>query len=100
MSDLPRVPNTSTNSQWQALAACQGLGDDLFFATSNERGPSRRRRERAAKAVCATCPVVDQCLAWALAAGEPYGVWGGLSPEERRRLRSSGRRSCSDSEPS
>jgi WhiB family transcriptional regulator, redox-sensing transcriptional regulator len=100
MSDVPHNPRTSSNSQWQSDAACQGLGDDLFFATSNERGASRRHRERAAKAVCATCPVVDPCLAWALAASEPYGVWGGQSPEERSRLKSRNRRASPDSEPS
>jgi WhiB family redox-sensing transcriptional regulator len=39
-----------------------------------------------AKAVCARCPVIDSCLRWALAAREPYGVWGGLSVEERDAL--------------
>jgi WhiB family redox-sensing transcriptional regulator len=39
-----------------------------------------------AKAVCAQCPVIQNCLRWALAAREPYGVWGGLSAEERESL--------------
>jgi WhiB family redox-sensing transcriptional regulator len=39
-----------------------------------------------AKAVCSRCPVVESCLRWALAAREPYGVWGGLSVEEREAL--------------
>ena len=43
-------------------------------------------REMLAKAVCASCPVIDNCLRWALAAREPYGVWGGLSTEEREAL--------------
>jgi WhiB family redox-sensing transcriptional regulator len=37
----------------------------------------------AAKAVCATCPVIAQCRAHAIAVQEPYGIWGGLSEEER-----------------
>ena len=44
------------------------------------------RREMRAKAVCSGCPVIDSCLRWALAAREPYGVWGGLSVEEREAL--------------
>jgi WhiB family redox-sensing transcriptional regulator len=87
MSDLPRIPATPANWQWQSRAACRGLGDDLFFASNNERAASRRRRERAAKVVCATCPVIHPCLAWALSADEPYGVWGGLSADERSKLR-------------
>jgi WhiB family redox-sensing transcriptional regulator len=36
-----------------------------------------------AKAICASCPVQSNCLSWALRTREPYGVWGGLSVEER-----------------
>jgi WhiB family redox-sensing transcriptional regulator len=71
---------------WQAAAACRGLDSEVFFHPENERGPSRRRREQNAKRVCAYCPVQRTCLAWALRTREPYGVWGGLSTEERERL--------------
>jgi WhiB family transcriptional regulator, redox-sensing transcriptional regulator len=40
-----------------------------------------------AKTVCARCEVRSECLAFALATWQPYGVWGGTSPEERARLR-------------
>jgi WhiB family redox-sensing transcriptional regulator len=40
----------------------------------------------AAKAVCKGCPVIENCLRWAITAREPYGVWGGLSAEEREGL--------------
>ena len=36
--------------------------------------------------MCARCPVLAECAAYALAAGEPYGVWGGFTVAERRRL--------------
>jgi len=39
-----------------------------------------------AKAACARCPVKTACLAWALNNREEHGVWGGLSPNERKRL--------------
>jgi WhiB family redox-sensing transcriptional regulator len=45
-----------------------------------------RRREARAKAICATCPVIDICLRTALRNNEPFGVWGGMSPDERARL--------------
>jgi WhiB family redox-sensing transcriptional regulator len=70
--------------QWHARAACRGMGSDTFFYSENERGRNRRLREQAAKAVCRTCPVIAECLNWALTVNEPYGIWGGLSPDERR----------------
>ena len=71
---------------WQLQAACRGSDTSNFYHPENERGPSRSRREIRAKAVCAACPVVETCLRWALAAREPYGVWGGLSAEEREQV--------------
>ena len=67
--------------------ACRGQNADLFFNPDNERGRPKRIREAKAKAVCATCPVVAECLKWALDVGEPYGIWGGKSPAERLELR-------------
>jgi len=45
--------------------------------------PSHRNRENAAKAVCASCPVINACRDHALAVQEPYGIWGGLSEDDR-----------------
>ncbi len=75
--------------EWQLDAACAGLDTALFYQADNERGMSVRNRERKAKAVCARCPVVDECLRNALASNEPYGVWGGMSADERFRLANS-----------
>lgn len=55
----------------------------MFFHPDGERGPRRRNRDNAAKAVCATCPVIQQCREHALAVQEPFGIWGGLTEEER-----------------
>lgn len=71
---------------WRSRARCQDLDSALFFSPDGERGPTRRRRERAAKAVCARCPVQAQCAAFAVANHEPYGVWGGLTETEREAL--------------
>jgi WhiB family redox-sensing transcriptional regulator len=71
---------------WQMKAACRGMDTALFYHPENERGPSRVRRETNAKAVCSGCPVSRKCLEWALAAREPYGIWGGTSVEEREAL--------------
>jgi WhiB family redox-sensing transcriptional regulator len=90
MAEVRRLPALRQGDwDWQVRAACRGTDTATFYHPENERGPSRVKREQAAKAVCATCTVVESCLRWALAAREPYGVWGGLSPEERDALLSS-----------
>jgi len=68
---------------WRVNAGCRGGDVETFFHPDNERGRSRVKRERRAKAICAVCPVVESCLQWALKAEEPYGIWGGLSAEDR-----------------
>ncbi len=65
---------------WQVQANCLGVDPDLFFP---ERGASTRE----AKAVCRACVVREECLEYALVNGEKFGIWGGLSERERRRLR-------------
>ena len=62
---------------------CRGLDSAVFYHPDGERGQARELRVANAKAVCAACPVARQCLEHALKAREPYGVWGGLSEEER-----------------
>lgn len=42
---------------------------------------------RAAKAYCSDCPLIEECGAYAIAAREPYGVWGGMDAAERHRVR-------------
>jgi WhiB family redox-sensing transcriptional regulator len=69
--------------EWQEEAACRDLPTEMYFHPDGERGPRRRNRENAAKAVCATCPVMMQCREQSIALHEPYGIWGGLSEDER-----------------
>jgi WhiB family redox-sensing transcriptional regulator len=71
------------NWGWQEAAACRGEDTLLFFGPDGERQPERDIRERKAKAVCATCPVQADCLAYAISRPEKYGTWGGLNDEER-----------------
>jgi WhiB family redox-sensing transcriptional regulator len=87
VAENPYLPTpVAENWDWQIRAACRGLSASVFFHPENERGPSRRRREQGAKAVCAQCPVVRDCLNWALEMREPYGVWGGKSVPEREEM--------------
>ena len=73
-SETPEQPG------WQDYANCLGVDPDLFFP---ERGASTRE----AKEVCRGCVVREDCLEYALENGEKFGIWGGMSERERRRLR-------------
>ncbi len=68
------------DQDWKSKANCMGVDPDLFFP---ERGMSTRE----AKEVCRGCVVREDCLEYALANGEKFGIWGGLSERERRRIR-------------
>jgi WhiB family redox-sensing transcriptional regulator len=74
------LPVEVDGRRWQERANCLGVDPDLFFP---ERGASTRE----AKAVCRGCEVRAECLEYALDHGEKFGIWGGLSERERRRVR-------------
>jgi WhiB family redox-sensing transcriptional regulator len=84
MAEISRLPQPIADHwEWQYEGACRTMPSEMFFHPDGERGPRRRNRENAAKAVCASCPVIAQCRAHALAVQEPYGIWGGLSEDDR-----------------
>jgi WhiB family redox-sensing transcriptional regulator len=62
-------------------AACVGEANLFFSEASNPIAEDERRH--AAKAFCAVCQVVADCLTYAVRTGQEYGVWGGLTAEER-----------------
>jgi len=98
-ADNPRMPSTPQPGwpeelgpegldlapAWQEDAQCAHVRDVDFF-------PARGESVREAKAVCAVCPVKDECLEFALRLKVAHGVWGGLSERERRSLRRDRRR--------
>jgi len=65
---------------WQERALCAQTDPEAFFP---EKGGSTRE----AKRVCLTCDVRDECLEYALMNDERFGIWGGLSERERRKLK-------------
>jgi len=69
-------------SDWRTSAACRTVDPELFFPVSSI-GPARDDIAKA-KAVCGACQVRRQCLQFALATQQLYGVWGGTTEEERR----------------
>ncbi len=79
---LAKVPD-DVQWHWQEHGACREADPLLFFHPQNERGRSRVLRDRTAKRVCAACDVRLECADYAVRAREPYGVWGGLSEDER-----------------
>ncbi|WP_042368135.1 WhiB family transcriptional regulator [Streptacidiphilus neutrinimicus] len=72
---------------WQDQAACADVDTRLFFHPAGERGTMFEERERAAKRICAACPVLAECREYALECAEEFGVWGGLTENERGEVR-------------
>lgn len=69
---------TALDRSWLDRAACIDTPVDVFF-------PTDKADATPAKQVCETCPVIEECLRYAVAAGETQGVWGGKTPRERSR---------------
>jgi WhiB family redox-sensing transcriptional regulator len=67
------------NQQWRDAAACSRFPVELFF-------PLVEGEAVEAKSICNSCEVRSKCLEFAIAAGERFGVWGGLTSQERRSL--------------
>jgi WhiB family redox-sensing transcriptional regulator len=65
---------------WQDLANCRGADPDLFF-------PERGASTRTAKGICRECSVQEECLEFAVVSSEKFGIWGGMSERERRKIR-------------
>jgi len=78
--ELDLVAPATTDDQWQERALCAQTDPEAFFP---EKGGSTRE----AKRICLGCEVKDACLDYALAHDERFGIWGGLSERERRRLK-------------
>lgn len=66
---------------WREDALCRQVAPEVFFPTAGNG------HARMAKDICRACTSIDDCRSYALANNERYGVWGGLSEHDRRRLR-------------
>jgi len=85
MTAADHIEDWLTPPEWHNQAACTFIGGDEWF-------PEKGGTTREAKKVCATCPVQNECLQYALDHDERYGVWGGLSERDRRKLQRSAAR--------
>ena len=79
-SDADSFARTDGPLAWQQHALCAQTDPEAFFP---EKGGSTRE----AKRVCQSCDVRAECLEYALAHDERFGIWGGLSERERRRFK-------------
>lgn len=79
LGDAGDVLSLLERPAWHTLAACRARPDVNFF-------PAKGEPAEGARAVCAGCPVTEDCLADAIQHGDTAGFWGGLSPKERRDL--------------
>ncbi len=80
MRELYLLEDEADEHGWQERALCAQTDPEAFFP---EKGGSTRE----AKRVCLTCDVRADCLEYALANDERFGIWGGLSERERRKLK-------------
>lgn len=85
MEPSPLLP-VSEEWNWQLDAACRGLDVEIFFHPAGERKRQKQRRIDQAKEICYDCPALEECRRHALRTREPYGIWGGLSEEERAEI--------------
>ena len=81
---------TNATSSWWNMAACRSADPELFFPISST-GAGEAHVARA-KAVCARCPIRQRCLDYAIDSHQAFGVWGGTSEDERRRIAARRRR--------
>ncbi|SNT55798.1 Transcription factor WhiB [Streptosporangium subroseum] len=82
--DNPGDP--SPTLRWTARGACRDSDPELFFPLTWDGQPAQH--SALARGICLACPVRLPCLTWAVETGEPDGMWGGTTPAERRRIRS------------
>lgn len=84
------VPIFDQLPDWHTDAACRGLDPNIFFpGTGYVGGPLAHElaAKRRAIATCKTCPVREPCLEEGLKPPNAFGIWGGLMPEKRKRIR-------------
>lgn len=68
---------------WRAQGACVGKDPNLWFPDTELLGTSARANYKLARAICATCPVIQECEDHAMNLPEPWGMWAGMNPRER-----------------
>jgi len=78
---MTHVMKQPPSYDWMREAACRGMDLIIFFSDDDAKEAALAVRE-----ICGHCPVLDECLNWALKNKVTHGVWGGKTPLQRRRL--------------
>ena len=74
--------------RWQLDAACRDTDPELFFPpTQDDTTEIVARHLAAVRPVCDSCPVITECLRWALGTWQDHGIWTATTPTERRAIR-------------
>ena len=90
MSHVPPEPPPWQPHPWMAEALCREVGSEVFYAeapdgiTGKFLAAWNREANAQARSVCAACPVRLECLDHAIDTDEKHGIWGGMTPDERR----------------
>jgi WhiB family redox-sensing transcriptional regulator len=80
MSARPYTPIADRGDSWRDQGRCAEVDPMLFY-------PAKGESANPARMVCAGCEVRDQCLEWALATDQRWGVWGGTTEHDRRKIK-------------
>src|SRR4051812_29825276 len=79
MSRRTHTTQHNDDMAWADLGSCVSSDPDIFF-------PERGENTSYARSECRGCPVRHQCLDYAMTTGQKFGIWGGMTPAQRRRL--------------
>jgi WhiB family redox-sensing transcriptional regulator len=83
-STLALVLKSPDDGVWRDHASCKTMGNTEFFATFQGNSKSHEERLDRVRTICNECPVNKECLDFAVRNEIAYGVWGGLTPKERK----------------
>ena len=79
------MPTEPTDFYEKGEPICRQVDPDMFFPEPDD--PNRNHIIKLAKQACGNCPYQAECLAGALERNEPFGIWGGMTEQERKRLK-------------
>lgn len=86
LAEIAELMAQPAPGSWAAEGLCADLDPELHQPVGDEGSLPYRRQAREAIDVCRACPVLAECRTWALAHDE-VGIWGAMTPEQRRRAR-------------
>ena len=76
---LPVFVREDSSDAWKLRGICRDYEPDVFFPSERNRAASQQ-----ARSICNRCPVQTECAQWAFTHDEAFGVWGGITEQERR----------------